>query len=207
LGKNLEQQRNPSQAGLGTNVREPTNEMAQRRRGGEKDGVQTDIVVVGVQKGVLEEGFGGKWLCSITRIYTYLHVFTRIYTILHNVLWLTLRAAKSRASRQDLPIRELLLRSSHSRGATFRRLVSPCVAFSDGEGWKKVPRTGFNADPELRETMWISLAGHERIIIKIRIAIKRLFSQSAVDTWPTFATLGPSIFATQSPINGAMNRN
>jgi len=75
------------------------------------------------------------------------------------------------------------------------RLSPPSVAFSDGERWKKVPRTGLNAGPELRETMWISLAGHERIIIKIRIAIKRLFSQSAVDTWPTFATLGPSIFA------------
>ena len=30
--------------------------------------------------GRLEEGFGGKRLCSITRIYTYLHAFTRFYT-------------------------------------------------------------------------------------------------------------------------------
>jgi len=191
-----------SQAGHISNGRS-ANEMAQRSRGGARGCVQRKSLVT-VEKGVSE--------CRWRRVLAkngcaQLHVFTRIYTLLHKISGGNVTSDKIRASRQDLPVRELPLRSSHSRGATFRRLSPPSVAFSDGEGWKKVPRTGLNAGPELRETMWISLAGHERIIIKIRIAIKRLFSQSAVDTWPTFATLGPSIFATQSPINGAMNRN
>jgi len=56
----------------------------QRRRGGEKDGVQTEIVVVTVEKGVLEGG----WRRVLTKNgCAQLHAFTRIYTILHNVLF------------------------------------------------------------------------------------------------------------------------
>ena len=54
----------------------------QRRRGGEKDGVQTEIVVVTVEKGVLE---GGWRRVLAENGCAQLHVFTRIYTILHNV--------------------------------------------------------------------------------------------------------------------------
>jgi hypothetical protein len=41
----------------------------------------------------------------------------------------------------------------------------------------------------------ISLAERERIMMRIRIAIMTFAGQSAVDRRPTFATLGPSIFA------------
>jgi len=83
---------------------------AQRRRGGEKDGVQTEIAVVGVEKGGLEGGWrrvlAKKWLCSITRIYTHLQ---RFYTRF-------LRTTKFGADPQDLLIR---------KGDTRRRKTAP----------------------------------------------------------------------------------
>jgi len=55
---------------------------AQRRRGGEKDGVQTEIAVVGVEKGVSE---GGWRRVMAENGCAQLHVFTRIYTLLHKI--------------------------------------------------------------------------------------------------------------------------
>jgi hypothetical protein len=145
-----------SQAKLGTNMGKSRNAIAQNRRGRTKNDLEMEPAVR-VEKGVSE--YHWKRVLAENGC-AQLHAFTRNYTYLHKVIWSTLRAAKSEASRQDLPIRELIHRVSRCRGAAFRRLLPASAAFSHGGG-AKMPKyeMGCRGEVDGSEQDWLCKTG------------------------------------------------